>query len=438
MINRIISYISKVFFPYSLYAILSITSYFEPKFGFFVLLFIMSIIGVLRTISNASYVIPIFVLMFILFIRIINTKKIDLLIIDWLRILLGIFLIHRIVYFIVALHHGFEIGISNLAIFCMGIFIYWLCYEGLEAGIFTSSFIEKLILFMLAMVSVGSSVYLFLYETWNVELGPQLLGINSNNFGALYSGVLIFFLIRYHNQLLKFKNIGFIGIFFVSILLSQSRAALIAFVMTYILFLLRYKRISTFLTGCIVIAMVLFIVFQFISFPITDKFRIMEEAYYYKNYTVVTSCRINMIIGAINYIREGGLPRLFLGGGIGSFRMVAPIYFNLPDLQTSVHNHYFDILTKFGLIGLLIYMGLIIKICVDSYKSFKTTKSYFAAGIFFLMVNYIICDMFGNRFVGISTFFIWPLIAVFYFRKYRGLNMEIVKRKNDYTCANTS
>jgi len=440
MINEIIFHISEVLFPYSLYVILATASYFEPKFNLFVLLFIMSIIGVLRTISNALYIIPIAILMLVLFLRIINTRIIRFHALDSVKLLLLIFLVHRTVYFILARYFGFGgiTSISSMAIFIFSIIWYYLCFDGLKTRILKAKYIESLVIFILILVFISTFINSLINNNFSVEFGPQILGVNSNNFGALYSGILLFFLIRNHNTLTKLKNITIILIFFFAIFFSQSRAAVVAFLFSYTLFLLQYKKVSKFIFHSILVILIFFIVFQYMQLPIVNKFKIIEEAYYSRNAVLLTSGRYNMIVGALKYLADGGLPRILFGGGLGSFRKVSWYYYNLYGLTSSVHNHFFDLLTKFGIIGLVIYLSIIIKITFDSYKYYKFANDTFSAGVFFLMVNYFICDMFGNRFTGISMFFIWPLIAVFYFRKYRGINMEIVKRKNDYTCANTS
>lgn len=407
-----------------LFCLYAFISFIKPKINLIILYFFISFTGyIANTFGRFLIAAIVSIFMCILAFRLLYNKKARIINHYPIDAILLIYFLHSVIYYTLARYSIFgnseSTELFGLYTF-LPIIMYFLCFNAIRQKLLSDKFIIFTI--MLSLLTVFFCTFIIELFSSNQsfdEFGPQFLGINSNNFGALYSGMLIFFMIYNYKKLKEIKIMTIITMFclFAAVLLSQSRAALISFAITYVMFIMREKKLSILIFNACIFLIVCFIIIQFIPLEIFNKFRIAIEAYYEGNITLATSGRVNMLIGSLHYIYDGGLFRILFGGGVGGFRGVSTLYHGLIGLEVSVHNHFMHIFTTSGLIGLIIYLLMVIIICRDSFHFYSKFNDYFSGGVFFMMINFILCDMFGNRFVGISTYFVWPLIAILYYRR---------------------
>jgi len=372
---------------------------------------------IINIITQRNYALLLIYMILVIFISAYSNWKMIFQLKNLFIIMLSLYLLHFFIYIIFneinLFGYSTETGFFSIFLFIMPIIIFFLIKI-----IFKSKYLKffiSTILFFLSIICISTIIYCYCSGNLSVEMGPQILGVNPNNFGSLYASMLIFLIIYKERNLKIFPNYLILVLFILAIFLSQSRGAILAFIITYILYILmERKKLYYIISISIILVIIYYTTYYILNLNFFKKTELLINAYYSRNLIIISSGRIPLWMSALNFILEGGIFRILFGSGFSSYLNYNVSLYNIPDLQTYAHNHYLHIITQSGLVGLILYLTIIIYICKVSFTLAYKIKDLYAKGIFFMMITYVISDLFGNRFTGISTFFIWPLIAILF------------------------
>ena len=343
--------------------------------------------------------------------------------IEWTRFekLVLIYTINGIIYLILAreniLGQPEATELYRFVAVPMPAIFFFIVLFSLRAGHIKPEFLLKTVFVILSSVCILSLIYLQLTVGLTIEAGPQFLYVNANNFGALCASAFIFWVIYNPQHIFGRAVLAYINLsLLLGVALSQSRAAILSIIISLILFMFsgRWIRRAFFFIPIIII---LFLeIVQYIPLGIAEKLSLMRSAYYAGDITLATSGRFAMWQAAINYMLDAPLYAWLFGNGVGTFEVSANLYHGIIDLQTHAHNHYLNELLIGGIWTLGLYLFMIGQLFYDCYNALGKKEDRLPSAVFFMMVSYAFCDLFGSRFSGNSLYIVFPIIALYYAR----------------------
>jgi hypothetical protein len=235
-------------------------------------------------------------------------------------------------------------------------------------------------------------------------------------------------------------------IFFLAVVMPNGRAPLIAFLISFILLFLFFRKLRLFL----LITSLIFYLFFFLvlqnKYNISSRwisafsnkhenktfFEINEidkssfkDKFVDKFYTVFdNSGHLPLMTAALNIWNKNKV----IGTGLGSFRHVCnlekyklTLKYKSNQCSTHPHNYYLEILSELGLLGLLFFIIFTFKIISDFFVMHKNKliKRYFfnhcMIKIFFInFLSFIIVLTSGSFFNNWTSFCFWINISFFY------------------------
>jgi len=227
----------------------------------------------------------------------------------------------------------------------------------------------KDLLFLKWMILIGglsAILYLLLISTTSsfgiLEARTTLEETDPNEFAAL----LILPMFVAFGEFFKSKNILFLGIFLLIlfiVLLTGSRGAMIASIITLIVFSLYNFKIKTVISIVSILIIFYFFAYQFLPEYITH--RLWGEGAISGDFRT-RDTRVDIWSTLFKY----ALPDLsVIGNGSGSGGLVLSKYFYT---IIGVHNTYFSLILDYGILGLPIFIYLLIKI----FKLIKKENNY--------------------------------------------------------------
>lgn len=312
------------------------------------------------------------------------------------------------------------------------IIFYFITYALLKKRIIDDRYVIDIILLLLSLVFIGE-IFLDILSIQYVpkeRFGQSILGVNPTGYGSLYSSILVFFVIaKYDKKSLKDNILVFILL--LAIFASETRAGLLAIIISFFIYLYIKGKIAgaVFILGIGVTSVILISLYY--PFGIFERINLLIFAYQTENIDLFTNSRYQLWLGAINYFNEFDLKNVFFGGGIADYRNLSYLYVD-QGFSGYAHNHYLKLLTDKGILGLSLLLLFYFSMLRKSFRAFKfftgANRKLFL-GIFILIINYMILDIFGARFDGLSLFYIWPLIAVFIIKLERVEKEELYASK---------
>ncbi|MCB0850697.1 MAG: O-antigen ligase family protein [Bacteroidetes bacterium] len=248
----------------------------------------------------------------------------------------------------------------------------------------------KLLLFIL----VALAVFLALISLYFFYLNPQLVLLNAlsnearvhgrqagtigdpNQFGIMLVFPLLFILSWFLSGIWRNKNkifqvvvlAGSFLIIFASLLVTYSRSAWLAFLLSGILVFLLFGKIK-WLFYSFLVAFLGIIIFSFNSiFVQTLINRVISVTDF--SYNVSNSSRIVMAFAGLEMLYDS----YFVGFGYRAFQALAPAYYGLEKTQgvTAPHNITIELLANVGIVGCSLFYIFLISVLR---KGFRMVKS---------------------------------------------------------------
>lgn len=288
-------------------------------------------------------------------------------------------------YYIVNITQKYKIIMMNLVVFSIIVCLSILSYYGL--------FYEQILGSFFSYKGVVLKAFL-----WHISLGAMCVAISSS--------CLIFLLFKQDlNNKKRMVLISFIILFIVSLFLTGSRGYYIAGFITYLsifgLYFIKTKKIIV--PAIIILSAVVFITILYFTNPYMQQ-RIKNTSIYHENSltTRIISYKTAMIIFKKKPIF-----------GVGPRQSVIQKEYieNTQDNSGKarhMHSMYFNILSDFGLIGMILFSGLIFYIFKRLFYVYKNKKSLLALALIFCWISILIGDNFDTILRG-------PRVAMEYF-----------------------
>lgn len=246
--------------------------------------------------------------------------------------------------------------------------------------------LQKILLFFLCFYSIAT-VYFFIKMYVSLNRIPVL--------NLIYYAVSIIPWLRLQNE--KIKKIYFA--FFIFVLVSMKRGAIIAFPVMWLIdsyvtnkIMNRKKSINKilkYIIALVIIAGVLLLADHLSNGFLSQRFTLEELS--------TGSGRTDLYSIAINEISNRNFVKLLIGSGSAS---------SVALLGTGVHNEWLEMLFSYGLIGLFLYVTLIFGL-LYRLKRIKTRfKEYLPASLM-MFVLYILLSIFSTGYGGYTGIFLF-------------------------------
>lgn len=176
---------------------------------------------------------------------------------------------------------------------------------------------------------------------------------------------------------------------------TQSRSAWVAFVATYFIYLvgklnfskIKVKKNTLFkkAISLIIVFSLLIIFYKYITFGFTQIYTRFSTVFGTQSTDVSKLQRLGTINLIKNYMFNSGILKIFFGNGFGSVNnFMANNLVLIPGFNTT-DNQYVSYFFEFGLIGLLLYVILIIKV-IYHYITYKYDDFYKVYDLIFLCI----------------------------------------------------
>lgn len=265
-------------------------------------------------------------------------------------------------------------AIGELTYFA-GVFIYFALRYYFDDKTFQKGLLYIIPLLLLFVVARNAYNYqeiiLQAYVPWQVEKAR----VASNEVLILFFTTLCTAAFVYSRNLKQnIASILFLGIGFLSLILTQSRGYWLAFILSFaiiFIFVPRSKKSKILLYFSVILALI--ISFAKIYFP--GYFDLVFNALIIRFESIATSARVDISLlerfeeSAAVFSKIAVNP--IIGYGFGT-EYIKFIFFERFHLSTSyVHNGYLAAWYKFGLPGLLLLLSICISIILNSFRIFK-------------------------------------------------------------------
>lgn len=235
------------------------------------------------------------------------------------------------------------------------------------------------------------------YQIWNIDLVGMYYGGATRPVGTLggpvASGILMFttyILAMYKNDSNgSIINKIYIGLMIAGILATQTRTAILAlglsFILKIIFYVLNRKSIKKFLFVILIILLILIIFKENIYEMLIVRFDDLLNA---NSIDDLGAGRVGIWISVIKgIIEESNIMTLLIGNGIES----APYFvekYSVFSKMDATHNDYLDMFVSSGIIGTIIYVYFLIILIKDIWNSrnFKVRSNFFVNMIVYYLV----------------------------------------------------
>jgi O-antigen ligase len=243
-------------------------------------------------------------------------------------------------------------------------------------------FFEVLIAYFFLMLLIGLLLY-FIAPQITQLMGERYKGLfgNPNGLGIFIVQIILLFSILKETKLISFSRreyLFFIGVLFISLILSGSRNSMISILL--FLFLIRVFRIH-FLLG----VLVLFATFYFFQLFTFDPAAIIESVGLEDYFRIETIESGSGRFIAWDFAWQKIQNSFFIGGGFGQDEQIMrPNYEMLKRLGHSggVHNSYLSMWMDTGLVGLILYFGAMITLIWRASKNSPLAWPFFFTILF--------------------------------------------------------
>jgi O-antigen ligase len=319
------------------------------------------------------------------------------------------------IYFILAKMNikgdGEYVGYYYLGYFIAPMFYYFLVKQIHFTARREKRYID-IIVFLLMLVVITNTFYNLIITDTGERYGAPILGVHPNNFGALYSAMFIFMLIvgKYYYKY-TITYIIILAFFGMGALLSQSRAAIVALLITYIFYLISVKLNNKNVYISVVIIFIIYIITYNLELSIYHRFDTFVDSMSVGDYDVASNSRYQLWLGAFQYISDGGIWRFVTGGGLSDFRTTSIGYVD-QSWSSYAHNQYLSSLTDFGIIGLSVFLYLYYILLRETKKYGNMKKDKLLIAVHYMILTFVISSFFGDRFTGLLLYFVFPIVAI--------------------------
>lgn len=257
--------------------------------------------------------------------------------------------------------------------------------------------------------------YFYLIKFQRLYIGVDVINGSRAGRNSFALVLLIIFsfsfgkLLEIKNKKELYKLLPSFGVLAVGVLLLQSRGIIVALTIAILFVLIKMKSIKKIkrplFIGLLLITVIIFLVPSDIRVQILNRIQSIFALFDDTLETVDGIGSINYRRALISISIEAINQNPLIGIGIGSFKV-----FNVYG-YASPHNDYLYFMSEFGIIGLLLYIGILLTFFIMADKNYRINKTSVNLGLLTSMIGIIIYSSFINAY---DNFLIWTVYAMIY------------------------